>query len=172
MTAMVVFESMFGGTQAVAEAIGAGIASCGLPVDVVEVGRMVGAGEHEAWPVEDALLLAVGGPTHLRTLSSERTRATARSHGTVVSALTGLDHWLTVAGPVVRGRPVAAFDTSWGTQDAGSAAAVIARRLEELEGRLVAPARTFLVTGESTGPSPAELEQAWEWGRGLVARLA
>lgn len=171
MTALVVFESMFGGTQAVAEAVGAGIAAHGIPVDVVEVGRMVGDGARPPWCPDDVLLLAVGGPTHLGGLSTPASRATARTHGTVVSALTGLDRWLVTAGPLVRGTPVAAFDTAWGTAGAGSAAEALTGRLRALGGRLLAPAGSFRVVGETDGPAHGELERAWEWGRSLVVRL-
>ena len=114
MTAMVVFESMFGGTQAVAEAVAAGIASCGLAVDVVEVGRVVGDGERPPWQVADVLLLAVGGPTHLHGMSTNASRTEARSHGPTVSHLTGLDRWLASAPRLVAGTPVATLDaTTW-----------------------------------------------------------
>ena len=169
MTAMVVFESMFGGTQAVAEAVAAGIASCGLAVDVVEVGRLVGDGERPPWRVADVLLLAVGGPTHLGGMSTNASRTDARTFGPTVSHLTGLDRWLTSGPRLVAGTPVAAFDTSWGTAEAGSAARVLAERLQELSGHLVAPPTSFTVQGTTTGPSDAELGRAFAWGASLVS---
>ncbi|GCD19328.1 hypothetical protein ACFO3K_03300 [Cellulomonas algicola] len=172
MTAIVVFESMFGGTQAVAESVGAGIASCGLPADVVEVGRVVGDGERAPWWPDDVLLLVVGGPTHRRGLSTEATRAAARAHGDVVSGLTGLDRWLAAAPARTVGTlPVAAFDTAWGTSDGGSASTEIAERLRALRGRLVVPPETFRVVGTSGGPAQGEVDRAWEWGRGLVSAV-
>lgn len=169
MTAMVVFESMFGGTQAIAEAVAAGIASCGLHVDVVEVGRVVGDGERAPWHVTDVLLLAVGGPTHLRGMSTNGSRTQARALGPTISGLTGLDRWLGSAPDLVSGTPVAAFDTAWGTADSGSAARAIAERLQDLSGRLVAPPASFKVTGTATGPTDAELERAFDWGTTLVS---
>lgn len=169
MTAMVVFESMFGGTQAIAEAVASGIASCGLAVDVVEVGRALGDGDRPPWHATDVLLLAVGGPTHLRGMSTNVTRTLARAHRPTVSALTGLDRWLTSAPQLRAGTPVAAFDTAWGTTEGGSAARTIATRLEELQGHLVAPPASFVVTGTDTGPSDAELERAVAWGASLVS---
>jgi len=169
MTAMVVFESMFGGTQAVAEAVAAGIASCGLAVDVIEVGRLVGDEERSPWQVADVLLLAVGGPTHLRGMSTNASRTRARLHGPTVSRLTGLDRWLASGPQLVAGTPVAAFDTSWGTADAGSAARVLAERLQTLSGHLVAPPASFTVQGTTTGPSDAELGRAFGWGAALVS---
>lgn len=169
MTAIVVFESMFGGTQAVAEAVGAGIASCGLMTDVVEVGRVVGDGERAPWWPVDPLLLVVGGPTHRQGLSTEASRASARAHGDVVSALTGLDRWLASAPGEVADLPVAAFDTAWGTPGGGAASTVIADRLRAMRGRLVVPPETFRVVGTAAGPAAGEVERAWEWGRGLVS---
>ncbi|MBO3089066.1 flavodoxin domain-containing protein [Cellulomonas dongxiuzhuiae] len=172
MTAMVVFESMFGGTQAIAEAVAAGIASCGLPVDVVEVGRVVGDGERAPWRATDVLLLAVGGPTHLRGMSTNDSRTQARAHAPTVSGLTGLDRWLSSAPDLVADTPVAAFDTAWGTPDSGSAAHAIAERLQALSGKLVAPPTSFEVAGTTTGPTDAELERAFGWGATLVSARA
>jgi len=169
MTAMVVFESMFGGTQAVAEAVAAGVASCGLPVDVVEVGRAVGVGDRPPWQATDLLLLAVGGPTHLGGMSTNGSRTQARTHGPTVSGLTGLDRWFAASPHLLPGTPVAAFDTAWGTEDGGSAARTIATRLESLRGRLVAPPASFVVTGTTTGPTDEELERAFAWGTSLVS---
>ncbi|MCC2314433.1 flavodoxin family protein [Cellulomonas xiejunii] len=169
MTAMVVFESMFGGTQAIAEAVAAGIASCGLQVDVVEVGRVVGVGERAPWRATDLLLLAVGGPTHLRGMSTNDSRSQARALAPTVSGLTGLDRWLGSAPDLVAGTPVAAFDTAWGTADGGSAAHAIAERLQALSGKLVAPPTSFEVAGTTTGPTDAELERAFGWGATLVS---
>ena len=169
MTAMVVFESMFGGTQAVAEAVAAGIASCGLTVDVVEVGRVVGDGDRAPWRAPDVLLMAVGGPTHLHGMSTNGSRTQARSHGPTVSGLTGIDRWLASGPDLVAGTPVAAFDTAWGTPDSGSAARAIAERLQALSGHLVVPPMSFQVAGTTTGPSDAELERAFGWGAALVS---
>lgn len=169
MTAMVVFESMFGGTLAIAESIAAGIASCGLPVDVVEVGRAVGDGDRAPWHATDVLLLAVGGPTHLRGMSTNDSRAQARRHGPTVSELTGLDRWLAAAPDLEVGTPVAAFDTAWAGAGSGSAAQAIAARLQALSGTLVAPPMSFVVAGTTTGPTDAELERAFGWGVALVS---
>lgn len=169
MAALVVFESMFGGTLAIAESIAAGIASCGLPVDVVEVGRVVGDGERAPWRATDVLLMAVGGPTHRRGLSTNDSRTQARSLGPTVSGLTGLDRWLAAAHDLPVGTPVAAFDTAWDAADSGSAAQVIAERLQALSGTLVAPPASFVVAGTTTGPTAEELERAFGWGAALVS---
>jgi flavodoxin len=70
MTVLVVFESMFGNTRAIADAVAEGLARH-LPVQQVEVGRAptVIGGEVE--------LLVVGGPTHAFGLSRSGTRLSA-----------------------------------------------------------------------------------------------
>ena len=74
--ALVVFESMFGNTAAVARALAAGLSET-LPVDVVEVGSA------PIEPDDDVVLLVVGGPTHAFGLSRTDTRheAAARRDG-------------------------------------------------------------------------------------------
>jgi flavodoxin len=67
MHAIVVYESMFGNTQRVAEAVAAGIAAH-MTVELIEVGAaptQIG---------EDVGLLVVGGPTHAFGLSRQSTR--------------------------------------------------------------------------------------------------
>src|SRR3974390_2827482 len=70
MRAVIVYESMFGSTRAVAEAIAEGMANC-AEVSVVPVGS--------AGPqcLEGVDLLVVGSPTHIHTLSRPKTRQLA-----------------------------------------------------------------------------------------------
>jgi hypothetical protein len=86
---MVVYESMFGNTQRVAEAIGRGLRAR-LPVDVVEVGSAP-----ERIP-DDVDLVLVGGPTHAFGLSTAKTRqsAAAQSMDGVVSRTIGVREWV------------------------------------------------------------------------------
>ena len=72
MRAVVVYESMFGNTHAIADAIGKGLEPLGNVV-VVPVGE---AGRERSG---DADLLVVGGPTHFHGISSTRTRKWAAS---------------------------------------------------------------------------------------------
>ena len=67
MRAVVVYESMFGNTHAIADAIGKGLE----PVDNVVVVPVVEAGRER---LGDADLLVVGGPTHFHGMSRTRTR--------------------------------------------------------------------------------------------------
>ena len=61
MRAVVVYESMFGNTHAIADAIGKGLE----PVDNVVVVPVAEAGRER---LGDADLLVVGGPTHFHAI--------------------------------------------------------------------------------------------------------
>ncbi len=70
MRAVVVYESMYGNTRAVAEAIGEGLRGA-WDVTVVPVGR---AGPEV---LDGAALVVVGGPTHVHGMTRPRSRAMA-----------------------------------------------------------------------------------------------
>jgi flavodoxin len=70
MAAVVVYESMFGNTQTVAEAIAEGLSTT-MRVELHEVGAAPAAMER------DVDLLVVGAPTHAFGLSRLSTRASA-----------------------------------------------------------------------------------------------
>jgi len=105
MRTLVVFESMFGNTQQIANAVADGL-SRGMRVDTLEVGvapTTIG---------DDIALLIVGGPTHAFGMSRPGTRQDATkqaSHG-LVSAGIGLREWL-AALQAPAGVQAATFDT-------------------------------------------------------------
>jgi flavorubredoxin len=68
MKVAVVYESLFGNTRLVAEAIGDGIRTADPAADV----RVTRTGATKLSDVEDACLLVVGGPTHMMRMSSPR----------------------------------------------------------------------------------------------------
>jgi hypothetical protein len=163
MHALVVFESAFGNTQRIAQAVADGLSSH-VRVDVAEVGvapRDVREGID---------LLVVGGPTQALSMSRPGTRRSAArqaQHG-LVSQGDGLREWLAA----VRGAPgiaAATFDTRfkkprWIT---GSAARAAEKRLRELGCRISAPSESFFVDG-ATGPLlEGEEERARRWGEKL-----
>jgi hypothetical protein len=161
MAVLVVFESMFASTQAVAEAIGAGLASAGHLVTVAEVGL---AGEPRMR--HRAELLVVGAPTHNRGLPSPTTRERAREGDVAtVSPGDGVREWLETLGATVRGVPAATFDTVVASRVAGSAAARIAHGLRRSGAHLVAPPESFVVRSRTGGLVDGELDRAWTWGR-------
>jgi hypothetical protein len=166
MHALVVYESMFGNTRQVAEAIADGLASA-FQVELMEVGTApVHFGEHLE-------LVVVGGPTHAHGLSRPATRKAAADQGAGATASSGggLREWLDGL-PARPGIAAAAFDTRidkprWLT---GSAARGTARRLERLRFRLLVPPASFYVLGTPGPLDDGELDRARRWGQDL-ARL-
>ncbi len=163
MKALVVFESMFGNTEAIAEAIAGGMSET-IETECVKVG---GA------PVspEGVDLLVVGGPTHQFGLSRPDSRKGAASEREepLVSQGVGIREWLK-ALPKVTGDAAATFDTSIRKPNLpGSAARGAQKRLKRLGYRIVVPAEIFHVEG-TTGPiTDGELERAREWGTDIIA---
>ena len=166
MRALVVYESMFGNTRDIAEAVAVGLSLRGVDVEVTEVGDL---------PVPahlDVDLLVVGAPTHTFTLSREETRTAAREHAEdLVSTGRLMRDWLAEL-PADLPLPVAAFDTHADRRLPGGASKALRRRLRRLGYRLVLPAESFLV-GDMTGPLlEGETERARGWGARLASAIA
>jgi flavodoxin len=162
MQALVIYESMFGNTKAVAEAIADGIVSA----------RVVSVDQAPTEVPADIGLVVVGGPTHAFGMSRESTRADAVRQGAdaSTSVTRGLRDWVHDVS--------AASDTGFATFDtrveragwlSGSAARKAGRQLRQRGFRLVAKPQSFYVTG-SPGPlSDGQQDAARRWGRSLVA---
>ena len=172
MRALVVYESMFGNTRAVARAISEGIAST-MPVEAVEVGSAP-----IALP-DDVALLVVGGPTHAHGMTTRQSRSNAagRTGEPLVSPGSGLREYLASmrADP---GVVAAAFDTriKGPMLFTGSAATSATKQLQKVRFKSVEPPRSFVLEG-ATGPlvdrmSNDELEAARTWGANLAATAA
>lgn len=148
MKALVIYESTFGNTERVARAIGEKLGA-GIPVEVVAAGRGL-------LDIRGVDLLVVGGPT--------------QGHGAGPAARKLLEE---LEPEAVRGVLVAAFDTrlNWAKWLSGSAAAVIARRLEEKGGKMIAPPESFIVSGKKGPLADGELERAGIWVTGLGAKV-
>jgi hypothetical protein len=168
MRALVVFESMFGNTKVVADAVTEGLA-IRMRVTAVEVGVAPAAIE------DDVDLVVVGGPTHAFGMSRPGTRqdAARQAERPLVSARSGLREWLEA---VRGGSPrvaAAAFDTRIDKPRLpGSAARAAERRLRRLGFRIAVPPASFYVSG-TPGPLVAgEQERARRWGEDLGALVA
>lgn len=168
MRALVVYESMFGNTKAVAHAIAKGLETWAV-VDVVEV---------NAAPTvfgEDVSLLVVGGPTHAFGLSRESTRRDAATKTTrpLISTGDGVREWLSRIAHPAAGIAAATFDTKINKPRLpGSAAKGAHKRMRWLRFRMAAPPESFFVT-DATGPLvEGELERARSWGERLGAAWA
>lgn len=165
MRALVIYESMFGNTRAVASAIARGLATRSV-VDLYEVGEA----PDEVDPGVD--LVVVGGPTHAFSMSRPNTRQSAaeQSDGPLVSTGRGLREWIETAGPSLRGRAIATFDTKVAKAYLpGSAARSAHKRLTRLRCRPVAPAENFIVMGTPGPLADGELDRATRWGEHLTS---
>lgn len=170
MDALVVYESMYGNTRAVAEAVAEGLGGAAvLPVHE--------AGEHQG----TLDLLVVGGPTHAHSLSSRRSRHVAvdaapkdgSSHlEPDAAAEPGLRSWLADLSPVFA-HHAAAFDTRGNGPRAltGAASRGIARRLRR-HGIDVVSVESFVVEGSEGPLLTGEIERARVWGAELARLLS
>jgi flavodoxin len=171
MRALVVYESMFGNTHEIAEAVAEGL-SRHLPVELREVNALPQP------RIDDQMLVVVGGPTHGFSLSRASTRADAirqgASHGSQPS---GLREWLARLPNGSSDQYFAVFDTRVDRvrRLPGSAAKKAARILERL-GYTVVGRQSFYVA-DTPGPLlPDELGRAGRWGSevgaDVIARTA
>jgi hypothetical protein len=159
---LVVYESMFGNTQAIAEAVAQGLAKSS-DVAVAE------ASEAPSHLADDVALLVVGGPTHAFSMSRPRTRQSAAEQGADPARAThrGIREWIAEVSPRAD-LPFATFDTKVVSPHLpGSAARAADRKLKHRRFRQVAPPETFYVTGTTGGLVDGELKRAAEWGESL-----
>jgi flavorubredoxin len=162
---VVVYESMFGNTEAIARSITDGVASQGATVTVCDVASAPDQ-------IDEVDLLIVGGPTHAFGMSRPGTRQAARAHGAAGRADHGVHEWLTGLERPRRPITAACFDTRIRKPLLfGSAARAIRRRLRRLGFDVVKPV-SFTVTGTPGPLAEGELERARRWGESLVPAIA
>jgi hypothetical protein len=163
MNVLVVYESMFGNTALVAQAIAAGM-SGQVDVRTAEARTMPDVSAVDA--------VVVGAPTHAFGLSRPTTRQEAVRRGAPATAVgPGLREWLAalprthLAG--------AAFDTVVARPFLlGSAAGKAAKALRRAGLRLVAAPESFWVA-DTAGPlRDGELDRAHRWGEKVAAAVA
>jgi flavodoxin len=159
MNALVVYDSVFGNTEKVAQEIGAALARY-MQVKVSSVGEVEAAFE------QGLGLLVVGSPTR----SFRPTEA-------VTNFLNNMPKNL------LKDIQIAAFDTRLALETidssalrfivdkGGYAAKTIVKTLEKKGGHLLAPPEGFLVTGEQGPLKDGELERAEKWGEKLFVAL-
>jgi len=167
MTALVVYESMFGSTKALAQEVASALGESG-PARLVEVGALVA--ESDELP-SDVDLLVVGAPVHAFGMSRASTRQdAAKELGPVISASLGVREWLDGLG-AHPGLRFAAFDTKVDKPRLpGSAAKAVDKHLRALGAVAACPPRTFHVHGKADGLVEGELDAAREWAGGLRSR--
>lgn len=152
MKVLIVYDSFFGNTEKVAQAMGAAIGAEVLRVSVVQPEKLTGL---------DALI--VGSPTRA-----------FRPSPAIQSLLKSIP-----AGSL-KGAKVAAFDTRVSLDEIkspilralvnflGYAAAPIAKQLTKKGGALALPPEGFAVLGTEGPLKEGELERAASWAKGIV----
>ena len=147
MRTVVIYDSKFGNTEKIAQAIGRGLSA------VSDV-RVMSAGE--ATLTERPDLLFLGGPTQRRGASP------------------GLRGFMEALPEALRGVPAAPFDTRYrgATWLMGSAAAQAAKAVRKTGGDLVAEPESFFIVRK--GPlerqtlEPGEIERAQQWAAAVA----
>ncbi|MDQ2698136.1 MAG: flavodoxin domain-containing protein [Actinomycetota bacterium] len=168
----IVFESMFGHTRTIAEAIADGIRPH-RQVELVPIGE---ARDLSA----DIGTLIVGAPTHAHGLSRPESRAEAVTwamneqkhlHLDESASEPGIREWLAERMP--RPRRFAAFDTRVDMPRlfTGSAASAIDRRLAKTGADRLSDPVSFFVDRDSA-LEDGQIDRAREWGAELGARIA
>ena len=172
MRAVVVYESMYGNTHLIADAIGTGLAQ-GFDVTVVPVA------EADKAVVADADLVVVGGPTHVHGMSRSSTRkgavdAAAKAAGELTlepgADGPGLREWLDALGKCAPRAKAAAFDTRVAAPAAitGRASKGVGRELRHHGFELVTEPESFIVT-KANHLAAEEGDRARAWGARLAA---
>ena len=172
MRAVIVYESMYGNTHLVADAIGEGLVTA-FKVSVVPVA--------EASPavLADADLVVVGGPTHMHGMSRATTRKWAvAAAGKAVGGLKvepgapgpGLRDWLGSLGRY--SVKAAAFDTRLHGRAAltGQGSKGVTRLLRAHGFDVIGQPESFLVTKQDR-LEPQETTRARGWGTKLAASI-
>lgn len=162
MTAFLVYETMYGNTGQLAEAIGRELGAAGevTVVDVASAPTAIPAGVD---------LLVVGGPTHAFSMSRAATRRQAVATGGRATDLdTGIREWLGELRVTSPAPAAATFDTRVKVPLLpGSAASSAARVLRRL-GLAVRDTESFYVEDQDGPLRHGELERAAAWGRRLI----
>ncbi|MFD8703413.1 flavodoxin family protein [Kitasatospora sp. NPDC059648] len=177
MHTVIVYESMYGNTREIAEAIAEGVhqADPGAAVDCLPVA------EADTETTRSADLLVVGGPTHMHGMSSglsrrmaaaagahEEERKAAAAEARETAEGPGLRAWFHDLPQTESGTYAAAFDTRVDMPRAGGAANGIARRLSSHHYDVVAEPEGFIVEHNDGPLRTGELDRARAWGARLV----
>ena len=147
MKILIIYDSVFGNTEQIAQAIGNALGS----QEDVEILRVSNVKPEQLTGLK---LLIVGSPTH---------------GGRPTSAIR--DFLNKVSESVIRGINVAAFDTRFSTRLVrifGYAAGRIADRLKRNGGTLIVSPEGFFVKGKEGPLKEGELERAASWAKVIV----
>jgi hypothetical protein len=160
MRAVIVVESIWGNSRLIGEEIAAGLGDGST--------NLADAASAPSVLDPDVDLLVVGGPTHAFSMSTERTRKSARQQGAEHIPERGIREWIEAHQSPRRAIAVATFDTRVvSPRLPGSAAKKAMKRLVALGYRPIAEPETFGVHGYTGPVADGELERARRWGAEL-----
>jgi hypothetical protein len=171
MSILIVCESQFGNTRAVADAIAEGLTRDDGTEGSPPV-RVVAVDEAPREIPDEVTSLLVGGPTHAFSMTRASTRADAVKQGAPSGHEgTGIREWIEQVAPRAE-LPVYTFDTRVHVKLLpGSAAKKAAEALRDRGFRRAERGRTFWVEGTPGPLSEDELEKARSWGVELADQL-
>lgn len=165
MSMLIVVESLFGNSQAVAAAVADGARAAGAEVIVTPVAEA----PQDVDP--GVSLLVLGGPTHAFSMTRPSTRAEAHSkYGAPDNGDSGIREWIDRATPRPD-LPVVTFDTRVQVKFVpGSAAKSAASSLRGHGFGKAHRGETFFVVGVEGPLVDGELERARDWGATLAGQ--
>lgn len=176
MRTVIIYESIYGNTRRVAEALGDVARAHGEAL-------LVPAAEADGASLDGADLVLVGGPTHAHGMSSRSTRRAGTADASREAGTDREDHpagadlpgpglrdWFRTVGRI--DRPAAAFDTRMVGPEllTGRASLGISRRLRHCGCTEVAAPRSFLVTRDNHLVE-GECARAREWAASVFGSL-
>lgn len=163
MKTLIVYESAWGNTKAVADAVAAGFSSDDPP-------QVVGVDAAPPLQGLEVDLLVIGAPTHAFGMSRVGTREDAHLRGGEMLPM-GMRDWIGAAEN--SSLAVAAFDTHIRHPNMpGAASRSAAKKLRRLGCTLVVDPESFYVDGYEGPLLLGELERARSWGSELARRVA
>lgn len=167
MKALVVYESMFGNSKMVAQAIGAGLSES---MDV----EVTAADSAPSTVPPDVGLLVIGGPTHAFSMSRPSTREDAVKQGATATTGIGLREWLADLPPRAGTATVTTFDTraNGARHLPGSAAKSAARSARHHGFTHVERGESFYVDGTAGPLLDGEIERATAWAREIAGTVS
>jgi len=168
MRTLVVYESMWGNNEQIAQVVASGLGDA-MEVDLVEVGQA------PAVPAYAVQLLVVGGPTHTFSMSRPDTRFEAVTRGASnTTPSPGIREWIAALPSASAGLLVATFDTRVvkTRRLPGSAARKAGKLLSRHGYEQVLDPEGFYVAGMEGPLVDGELDRARAWGSrvGATAR--
>jgi hypothetical protein len=165
MKAIVVYESLWGNTAAIARAIAEGIGP---------EARALSTAEASGAAIAEADLIVAGAPVHAFGLPSDKGRESVAANPGKAPAPPDLSHpsmrsWLE-ALPEGHGCS-AAFETRFRFSPGGATAGIL-RRLEQAGYRSIAKGQRFIIKGTYGPLRDGKLERARLWGAELAKAMA